>query len=48
MGGADNEVLLVTKAGAERWPRMGKAEVAMKLAERIAATFDDSQTNAAE
>ncbi|MEY4783746.1 MAG: phosphopantothenoylcysteine decarboxylase/phosphopantothenate--cysteine ligase [Pseudomonadota bacterium] len=48
MGGADNEVLLVTKAGTERWPRMGKAEVAMKLAERIAATFDDSRTNAAE
>jgi phosphopantothenoylcysteine decarboxylase / phosphopantothenate---cysteine ligase len=52
MGGADNEVLLVTRVGTERWPRMGKAEVAMKLAERIAAAFStsdaDSTTSAAE
>ena len=48
MGGADNEVLLVTKAGTERWPRMGKAEVAMKLAERIAAAFSGTATSAAE
>jgi phosphopantothenoylcysteine decarboxylase/phosphopantothenate--cysteine ligase len=48
MGGSDNEVLLVTKAGTERWPRMGKAEVAMKLAERIAANFFDPETSAAE
>ena len=41
MGGADNEVLLVTRAGTERWPRMGKAEVAMRLAERIAARESD-------
>ena len=47
MGGADNQVLLVSKAGAERWPRMSKAEVAMKLAERIAEAFHDPQTSAA-
>ena len=43
MGGADNEILLVTKAGTERWPRMSKAEVAMKLAERIAEAFYDPE-----
>ena len=48
MGGADNEILLVTKAGVERWPRMAKAEVAMKLAERIAENFYDPETSAAE
>lgn len=48
MGGADNEVLLVTKAGTERWPRMGKAAVAMKLAERVATVFAASETSAAE
>ncbi|HEV7691118.1 MAG TPA: bifunctional phosphopantothenoylcysteine decarboxylase/phosphopantothenate--cysteine ligase CoaBC [Hyphomonadaceae bacterium] len=39
MGGSDNEVLLVSKAGVERWPRMDKAQVAMRLAERIAEVF---------
>lgn len=48
MGGSDNEVLLVSKAGVERWPRMSKAEVAMKLAERIADNFHDPETSAAE
>lgn len=48
MGGADNEVLLVSRNGAERWPRMSKAEVAMKLAERIAEVFDARETSAAE
>ncbi len=42
MGGADNEVLLVTKSGTDRWPRMSKAEVAMRLAERIADAFQDA------
>lgn len=42
MGGADNEVLLVTKSGADRWPRMSKAEVAMRLAARIADAFQDA------
>ncbi|HVY89519.1 MAG TPA: bifunctional phosphopantothenoylcysteine decarboxylase/phosphopantothenate--cysteine ligase CoaBC [Hyphomonadaceae bacterium] len=39
MGGADNQVLLVTRQGTERWPRMAKSQVALKLAERIAEAF---------
>jgi len=48
MGGADNQVLLVSKGGVERWPRMAKSEVAIRLAERIAAHFHDPETSAAE
>lgn len=36
MGGAENAVVLISDAGAEAWPRMGKDEVARKLATRIA------------
>jgi len=36
MGGDANEVHLVTARGAEHWPWMPKAEVAARLAERIA------------
>jgi phosphopantothenoylcysteine decarboxylase/phosphopantothenate--cysteine ligase len=36
MGGAENAVVLISDAGAEAWPRMGKDEVARKLAARIA------------
>ncbi|MEM0943073.1 MAG: bifunctional phosphopantothenoylcysteine decarboxylase/phosphopantothenate--cysteine ligase CoaBC [Pseudomonadota bacterium] len=36
MGGAENAVTLITEAGAEDWPRASKAEVARKLATRIA------------
>ena len=36
MGGAENAVTLVTDAGAETWPRLPKAEVAERLAARIA------------
>jgi phosphopantothenoylcysteine decarboxylase / phosphopantothenate---cysteine ligase len=36
MGGSENAVTLITEAGAEAWPRMTKAEVARKLAQRIA------------
>ena len=39
MGGASNEVHLVTAAGAEAWPRMAKADVAARLADRIAAAL---------
>ncbi|HLZ84681.1 MAG TPA: phosphopantothenoylcysteine decarboxylase, partial [Caulobacteraceae bacterium] len=39
MGGDENEILLLDAAGAERWPRAGKAEVARRLAERIAAAL---------
>jgi phosphopantothenoylcysteine decarboxylase/phosphopantothenate--cysteine ligase len=47
MGGADNEVLLVTRKGTERWPRMSKGEVAMRLAEKIAEAFPE-QAHAAD
>lgn len=36
MGGSENAVVLISDAGAEEWPRMGKDEVARKLAARIA------------
>ena len=35
MGGGDNQVSLISRAGLERWPRMGKGAVAIKLAQRI-------------
>ncbi|SHG71463.1 bifunctional phosphopantothenoylcysteine decarboxylase/phosphopantothenate--cysteine ligase CoaBC [Marivita hallyeonensis] len=36
MGGSENAVTLITDAGAEAWPRMGKDAVARQLAARIA------------
>ena len=36
MGGDENEVLLVTVGGTERWPRASKSVVAARLAEQIA------------
>jgi phosphopantothenoylcysteine decarboxylase/phosphopantothenate--cysteine ligase len=36
MGGTENEVLLVTTAGIEPWPRLRKEDVARRLAQRIA------------
>ncbi len=39
MGGSENAVTLVTGDGVEDWPRMGKAEVARRLVERIAAAL---------
>jgi len=39
MGGSENAVTLISEAGSEAWPRMGKDAVAVKLAERIAATL---------
>ncbi|TCP39910.1 bifunctional phosphopantothenoylcysteine decarboxylase/phosphopantothenate--cysteine ligase CoaBC [Rhodovulum marinum] len=36
MGGAENEVTLITAEGAETWPRLSKDEVAGRLAQRIA------------
>ncbi|WP_108813815.1 bifunctional phosphopantothenoylcysteine decarboxylase/phosphopantothenate--cysteine ligase CoaBC [Loktanella sp. Alg231-35] len=36
MGGAENDVTLITQDGAEDWPRMTKPEVARALAARIA------------
>ncbi|MEX0304778.1 MAG: bifunctional phosphopantothenoylcysteine decarboxylase/phosphopantothenate--cysteine ligase CoaBC, partial [Leisingera sp.] len=39
MGGSENAVILISEDGAEEWPRMGKDEVARKLAARIAAAL---------
>ena len=39
MGGAENAVTLITGAGVENWPRMGKDAVARRLADRIAAAL---------
>ncbi len=39
MGGAENEVALVTRDGVERWARMGKEAVAARLVERLAAAL---------
>ena len=36
MGGAENTVHLVSAEGVEDWPRLPKAEVARRLAARIA------------
>ena len=36
MGGTENEVLLVTTAGIDHWPRLRKEDVARRLAQRIA------------
>jgi phosphopantothenoylcysteine decarboxylase/phosphopantothenate--cysteine ligase len=40
MGGAENEVALISRSGIERWPLMSKEAVAARLAERIGAAFD--------
>ncbi|WP_353473128.1 bifunctional phosphopantothenoylcysteine decarboxylase/phosphopantothenate--cysteine ligase CoaBC [Salipiger sp. H15] len=39
MGGTENAVVLISDAGAEAWPRMGKRAVAARLAERIAGAL---------
>ena len=36
MGGTENAVTLITAKGAEDWPRMAKAAVAQRLAQRMA------------
>ncbi|MBL8536731.1 MAG: bifunctional phosphopantothenoylcysteine decarboxylase/phosphopantothenate--cysteine ligase CoaBC [Hyphomonadaceae bacterium] len=43
MGGADNEVLLMTKDNAEAWPRMSKEAVARRLASAVAASLHASE-----
>ena len=40
MGGAENAVTLITADGVEEWPRASKAEVARRLAIRIADALD--------
>lgn len=39
MGGDDNEVLVIEAAGAERWSKTSKAEIARRLAARIASAL---------
>lgn len=36
MGGAENEVYLITEEGSEHWPRLAKEDVSRRLAARIA------------
>jgi len=36
MGGSENDVTVVTKDGADDWPRMSKADVGRKLAAKVA------------
>nr|WP_070961317.1 bifunctional phosphopantothenoylcysteine decarboxylase/phosphopantothenate--cysteine ligase CoaBC [Hyphomonas sp. Mor2] len=48
MGGAMNQVSLVTRQGIEdRWPRMTKEDVAVRLVARIADEFDDETSQIA-
>ncbi len=42
MGGVENEIMLITKSGVERWPRMSKVDVAMRLAAKIAEVLGDT------
>ena len=42
MGGTENAVVLISEAGAETWPRMGKDQVARALAQRIADALQNS------
>lgn len=42
MGGTENAVTLISAGKADVWPRMGKAEVAQKLAHRIAEELTKS------
>jgi len=44
MGGAENEVLLITRDSAERWPRMAKEAVAHRLAAKIAEALTGAKT----
>ena len=39
MGGTENAVTLITEGGADPWPRMGKDQVAQRLAQKIADTL---------
>jgi phosphopantothenoylcysteine decarboxylase/phosphopantothenate--cysteine ligase len=39
MGGAENEIVLMTREGVERWPRLAKDEVAKRLAAEIAGAL---------
>lgn len=43
MGGDDNSVHIVSAAGVDSWPALTKAEVARRLADRIATTLNESR-----
>jgi phosphopantothenoylcysteine decarboxylase/phosphopantothenate--cysteine ligase len=43
MGGDENAIHLVTRAGVEDWPRLRKDDVARRLAQRIAADLAGTQ-----
>ena len=40
MGGDENTIKLISKAGIEAWPRLTKQQVAERLVERIAEHFN--------
>lgn len=42
MGGTENAVVLITGAGVESWPRMGKDAVARALAQRLCEALQNS------
>ena len=42
MGGTENAVVLISEAGSETWPRMGKDQVARVLAQRISDALQNS------
>ena len=44
MGGTENAVTLISDKGAEEWPRMGKDDVATRLAARIADHLNGKTT----
>ncbi|MFN7179624.1 bifunctional phosphopantothenoylcysteine decarboxylase/phosphopantothenate--cysteine ligase CoaBC [Hyphomonas sp.] len=44
MGGAENEVYLITEEGSEHWPRLAKEDVSRRLAARIADALTGPQT----
>ncbi|MBK3745982.1 bifunctional phosphopantothenoylcysteine decarboxylase/phosphopantothenate synthase, partial [Paraburkholderia aspalathi] len=39
MGGDHNRVRILTRSGVEEWPEMSKDDVALRLAEKIAAAL---------
>ena len=45
MGGADNEVHIISETGTESWPKLGKTEVAAKLALVIADKLESDKND---
>lgn len=41
MGGSENDVTVISKDGAENWPRMSKSDVGRKLAAKVADALND-------